>query len=107
MDTFSLVQYLPGVNVGPSAPESAVYLPPSPQQPRGEASCGGTSPQNRGALWSQGEREVSVAPTPTPAQKTVEVSQMSQSQILFSMNLLCLIPSTNSNLIASGLKPLQ
>lgn len=48
-----------------------------------------------------------MAPTPRPAQKTVEVSQMSQSQILFSMNLLCLIPSTNSNLIASGLKPLQ
>lgn len=28
VDTFSLVQYLPGVNVGPSAPESAVLSPP-------------------------------------------------------------------------------
>lgn len=26
VDTFSLVQYLPGVTVGPSAPESAVCL---------------------------------------------------------------------------------
>lgn len=58
---FPWVQYLPGVNVGPSAPESAA--PPLPPLPLptpawGESSCcwGAASSQNRGALWSQGEK---------------------------------------------------
>lgn len=60
VDTFSLVQYLPGVTVGPSAPESAVCLLsncPPPHSSLGEKRVDGvgSSPLNQGTLWSQGE----------------------------------------------------
>lgn len=110
VDTFSPVQYLPGVNAGPGSPESAVpplprgLIPPLPTH--GVTGCGGKLTKLGSPAESGRVRSLLVTPTHILAQKTVEVECL-KVRSLFSMNLLCLILSTNSNLIASGLKPLQ
>lgn len=59
---------------GTQCPRVSCLSPPLPHSSLGEKQVvGGTSPQNRGALWSQGEREVSLwHPHPGPHRKQLK-----------------------------------